>query len=175
MKICSIKQEFYDLFDNSVELEKNPKRPCLIIVKLKYKGTDCNFAIPFRSNINGKANRKQYFPLPPRSTTKSGNKHGLHYIKMFPIKDQYINKYYFETEENKHIVNKVQKNLNLIISEAQQYIKDYENGTRHNYCTNIDVIFNEIYDTDDKQEVASDIDIKSKVTVNKEKSEISVT
>lgn len=78
------------MFDNSVELEKNEKRPCLIIVKLKYKGVKCDFAIPFRSNIYGNASREEYYPLPPRKTTKKGKKHGLHYAKIFPITKEYI-------------------------------------------------------------------------------------
>lgn len=146
MKICSIKKEFYDMFDDNIELEKNDKRPCLIIIKLKYKNKDVDFAIPFRSNIYGGAKRKEYFPLPPRHTTKQGKKHGLHYTKMFPIKKEYFLKYYsIEDKDNKNDMIKIQKNLSKIVNEAQEYIKDYESGIRYDYCTNIEIIFNTIY------------------------------
>lgn len=145
IKVCSIKQSFYDMFDNSIELEKNDKRPCLIILRLKYRGTKCSFAIPFRSNISKGATRKEYFPLPRRKTTKDCKKHGLHYIKMFPITKDYINSYYSENEENKNDIIKIEKNIKLIVEEAQDYITNYENGTRYNFCTKIDVIFDKIY------------------------------
>ncbi|NRT32626.1 hypothetical protein BJV38_004789 [Clostridium beijerinckii] len=175
IKVCSIKQSFYDMFDDSVELEKNEKRPCLIIVRLKYRGVKCDFAIPFRSNISNGATRKEYFPLPPRKTTKKGKKHGLHYIKMFPIKKEYIYSYYSDNKENENDIVKVEKNIKSIVSEVQEYITNYENGTRYNFCTNIDVIFNKIYKPDGKQEVASEIDIKPKETENNQKSESDIT
>lgn len=148
------------MFDNNVELEKNNKRPCLMIIKLLYKGVKCNFAIPFRSNINGKASRKEYFPLPPRKTTEKGKKHGLHYIKMFPITKDYIYKYYSDNKENEKDMIKIKKNIKQIIDEIQEYITNYETGTRYNYCTNIDVIFNKIYKGSIGQDVEENISIK---------------
>lgn len=62
---------------------------------------------------------------------------------------------------------KVEKNIKLIIQEVQEYITNYENGTRYNYCTNIDVIFNTIYNSDEP-EAALDIDIKPKEIENVE-------
>ncbi|MBK1809131.1 hypothetical protein JHL18_00515 [Clostridium sp. YIM B02505] len=157
IKICSIMQSFYDKFDDSVELEKNEKRPCLIIIQLLYKGIKYDFAIPFRSNINGGAKRDEYFPLPPRKTTKKGKKHGLHYIKMFPISKQYIKKYYSENDENKNDITKIEKNLKQIVNEAQKYLEDYETGIRYNFCVDIDTIINEIYkeEVETQQEVAA--------------------
>ena len=138
IRICSIKQEFYDLFDNTCELDKNYKRPCLIVLKLKYKGKKYDFAIPFRSNIYGQAKREEYFPLPPRKTTKKGKKLGLHYIKMFPIIKRYINSYYSDNKDNENDVRKIEKNFKKIVDEAQDYLKNYEDGTRYNYCVDID-------------------------------------
>lgn len=160
MKICSIKREFYDMFDEDVELEKNEKRPCLIIIKLEYKGGKCDFAIPFRSNISGGATRKEYFPLPPRKTTKKGRKHGLHYVKMFPITKRYINKYYDNNKDNENDIKKIEKNYKRIINEAQEYLNNYEKGTRYNYCTNIDLILNKIYNSEVFEEVAMTVEEK---------------
>lgn len=69
--------------------------PFLIILKLKYKGKKYKFALPLRSNI-GNAPKETYFPLPNRKSTRTNRKHGLHYIKMFPIDSKYSRKYYFD-------------------------------------------------------------------------------
>ena len=42
--------------------------------------------------------KDQYFALPTRSTTRAGNHHGLHYIKMFPVTKKYLIRY--RTEGN---------------------------------------------------------------------------
>lgn len=157
IRICSIKQTFYDMFDDSIELEKNEKRPCLIILKLKYKDKKYDFAIPFRSNINGKASRKEFYPLPPRKTTHKHRRHGLHYIKMFPIKKEYINSYYKNNTENQADINKITKNIKTIIKEAQTYLTNYANGARYNYCVNIDRMIDILFI---KENVQEQIEIK---------------
>ena len=56
--------------------------------------TTCyDFAIPIRSNIPASAPKNQYFALPPRPQTRPKNRHGLHYIKMFPVTKQYLIRY----------------------------------------------------------------------------------
>ncbi len=46
-------------------------RPCVLIVKLKYKGEKHQFVVPLRSNIPANVPKDQYFSLPRNSTTKS--------------------------------------------------------------------------------------------------------
>lgn len=65
------------------EMLQNSDRPCVLILKLKYKGVNHCFAVPMRSNISAASPKNEYFPLPPRYTTRSERRHGLHYIKMF--------------------------------------------------------------------------------------------
>lgn len=104
-------------------------RPCVLILKLKYKGKKYKFVVPIRSNISSNTPKKQYFPLPTNSATKSGNRHGLHYIKMFPIDSKYIQKY--KIENNKYmqqIKNIIDKNEKEIIMNCQKYLDEYEQG-----------------------------------------------
>lgn len=144
MKLVTIKQEFLDIFDFPTEImhkDNNGKdRPFLIILALKYKGKKRTFALPFRSNIQVNKNTKgTYFPLPRRSTTKNKRAHGLHYIKMFPINKQYYNKFVVaDNKYNKILMEHIDKNLFKIVQGAQQYLTDYENGIRYNFCTDID-------------------------------------
>lgn len=81
---------------------------------------------------------------------------------MFPIKKQYIESYYRENDDNKNDLDKIKKNLKNIINEAQEYLNDYENGIRYNYCVNIDAVlatvFIESEDTNNEVALAKDID-----------------
>ena len=87
IEIVSIKKKFFQICDDSELLHNDDlKRPYLIILKLKYRGKKIDFAIPFRSNIPSSAKEWEFYPLPPNSTTKETYHHGLHFIKMFPIK-----------------------------------------------------------------------------------------
>ena len=98
MKLVSINQKLLDAFGTDSEMLKKPGRPCVLVIKLKYKGRNMDFAIPLRSNISANTPKNQYFNLPTRSTTKAGNRHGIHYIKMFPIDKKYLLRY--RTEGN---------------------------------------------------------------------------
>ena len=98
MKIVSVKSsllEEYRKIDREM-LDKHG-RPCLLVVRLKYKGKNRMFAVPFRSNIPGNVPKEQYFSLPPRSTTQSGKRHGIHYIKMFPVEKPFLERYRLDT------------------------------------------------------------------------------
>lgn len=139
MKFASVSDRFFSLcsFDGEL-LENTNRRPYLIIVRLKYNGVKHDFAIPFRSNISNKAPKEQYFSLPPRPTTQKNRIHGLHYIKMFPIRKEFLQKFhtdrdsYYET-----LVDVINKNEAIIVQEAQQYLINYENGVRPQYSTDI--------------------------------------
>jgi len=157
VKFSSVSNSFFKLCSFDSELLSNTnRRPYLIILRLKYKNKRCDFAIPFRSNISESTPKDQYFSLPPRKATKNGRKHGLHYIKMFPIKKQYLQKFY--TDNNPYydsILNIINSNLKIIIAEAQNYLINYENGIEYEYCTNIDTIHQILFGTDISDEVAA--------------------
>ena len=96
MKIVSISQDFFDLVEGDRELMLKHNRPCIVVVRLRFRGKRRDFAVPLRSNIAPNVPKDQYFALPPRPTTRPGCRHGIHYIKMFPITKSYQRR--FRTE-----------------------------------------------------------------------------
>lgn len=85
MRIVSISQDFFDLVDGDRELMLKRDRPCIVVVRLRFRGKRRDFAVPLRSNIAPNVPKDQYFALQLRPTTRPGCRHGIHYIKMFPI------------------------------------------------------------------------------------------
>lgn len=51
MKIVSISQDFFDLVDGDRELILKHNRPCIVVVRLRFRGKRRGFAVPLRSNI----------------------------------------------------------------------------------------------------------------------------
>lgn len=116
-------------------------RPCILIMNLKYKGVNHKFAVPLRSNITADVPKKQYFALPPNSATRPGNRHGVHYIKMFPIDNKYLQKYRIENNTYLLQVKSIlDKNEKQIISACQEYLTEYERGKGHFMTPDIDGI-----------------------------------
>ncbi|PXX78107.1 hypothetical protein [Dielma fastidiosa] len=143
IKVVTIKQSFYELFSENHEImrimgQEAKDRPCLILLKMKYKGNLHTFAIPFRSNI-GNAPSNTYFPLPKRAKTKDRRKHGLHYSKMFPITEKYMLAYHMGGDFQEELVMAyIERNIKQIYSEAAQYLKNYETGQHELFCVDID-------------------------------------
>lgn len=141
MKIVTINQTLLKEFQKDPEVLKKTARPCVLIIRLKYKGVNRSFAVPLRSNISAHTPKDQYFALPTRSSTRAGNHHGLHYIKMFPVTKKYLIRY--RTEGNVFattIQNVIDKNEKRIVTECQKYLNDYSNGRRLPFSTDIDLL-----------------------------------
>ena len=51
MKIVSISQDFFDLIEGDRELMLKHNRPCIVVVRLRFRGKRRDFAVPLRSNI----------------------------------------------------------------------------------------------------------------------------
>lgn len=116
-------------------------RPCVLIMKLKYKGKNHQFVVPLRSNISSNVPKNQYFSLPPNSTTKTGNRHGVHYIKLFPIDSKYIQRYRIENNAYMQgIKSMLDKNEKNIIAACQNYLYEYEHGRKDSNTPDIDGI-----------------------------------
>jgi len=116
-------------------------RPCVLIVKLRYKGKNHKFVVPLRSNITSNTPKNQYFSLPPNQTTKVGNRHGVHYIKLFPIDSKYIQKYRIENNTYMQQIKSIlDRNEKTIIESCQNYLYEYEQGKRHIMTPDIDGI-----------------------------------
>lgn len=118
----------------------------MLVIRLKYQKKNYDFAIPIRSNIPASAPKNQYFSLPPRPQTKPHNRHGLHYIKMFPVTKQYLLRY--RTEGNVFatlIQSIIEKNSAQIIKECQNYLDLYSQGIHPKYSTDIEYLINQLY------------------------------
>lgn len=118
MQVVKVSDQFYvDCKTHGTDKEllfNKFGRPCVLIIQLKYRGKRQDFIIPMRSNISANAPKSQYFPLPPNATTKPGNRHGVHYIKLFPIDKKYIQKYRIDNNsfliQIKNILDKNERN-----------------------------------------------------------------
>ena len=73
MKIVSISQDFFDLVEGDRELMLKHNRPCIVVVRLRFRGKRRDFAVPLRSNIAPNVPKDQYFALPPRPKTRPGS------------------------------------------------------------------------------------------------------
>lgn len=141
MKIVSISQEFFDLCGDDRELMTKRNRPCIVVIKLRYKGRKRDFAVPLRSNIAPNVPKSQYFALPPRPTTKPGRRHGIHYIKMFPVQKRFQRR--FRTEGSRYyetLQRTIDTNTKKIVTDCQAYLDDYEKNGKPKYAVDIDRI-----------------------------------
>lgn len=145
MKLVTIDTKLYEKFSEDKEILHKANRPCVVVVKLKYKGHNHDFAVPIRSNIPAASPKHHYFALPPRPATKPKNRHGVHYIKMFPIEKQYLRKYHTDGNISATLMKSIiDKNTKVIVSGCQKYLTDYENGIRPKYSTNIDYLLKQL-------------------------------
>lgn len=117
-------------------------RPSVLLVRLKYKENYHKFVVPLRSNISKKTPKYQYFPLPPNKNTKTGNSHGVHYIKLFPIKNIYVENYIISEQFDLMIKSILDKNEKTIINACQKYLNQCEAGYKHFMTPDIDGILN---------------------------------
>ena len=145
MRLVTINSKYLSSYKVDPEMLQKSSRPCALIVQLRYRGHRYDFAIPLRSNIAPSTPKDQYFPLPPRSTTKKNHRHGVHYIKMFPVKRSFLLR--FRTEGNIYaslIKGILDANEKQIVKECQQYLSDYEKGIRPLYSTDIDLLLGKL-------------------------------
>ena len=126
---------------NNQLLHNEAGRPCVLIVKLKYKGQKRSFIVPLKSNIASNTDRNTFFALPPNSRTKPGNFHGIYYVKLFPIAKKYVQPYLYKNNDYlTKIANIIVDNDNMIIKACQDYLDQYMNGNRNAYTPDIDAI-----------------------------------
>lgn len=146
MKLVKVNQSFYDLVrDEHVDGEimfNEQGRPCVLLVNLEYKGNLRKFVVPLRSNISAKAPRGQYFPLPPNKNTRPKCHHGVHYVKLFPIENQYVDKYRVDGKYYDVVKKILNENESVIVSACQAYLRQCETGNRHPMTPDIDGIIN---------------------------------
>ena len=103
-----------------------------------------DFALPLRSNISKTVKKENYFKLPNNKKTKIGNHHGIHFEKMFPIKNEYKIKFRKDEFLEKIIVPFIILHFKELVIQAQEYLNRYEAGIRTNYSTNIEEILKKL-------------------------------
>lgn len=148
MKLVSINTTLLQKYAGDSQVLLKSGRPYALVLRLNYNCKKYDFAVPLRSNIPASAPKNEYFPLPPRPTTLPKNRHGLHYIKMFPVTKSYLVR--CRTEGNKFatlIQNIIDKNAKQIISECQTYLNNYQSGIRPMFSTDIDYLLSQLYST----------------------------
>ncbi|MBQ6638504.1 MAG: hypothetical protein IJH82_07610 [Lachnospiraceae bacterium] len=141
MRLVKIKPEVLKKYSADKQIMQKDERPSVLIMRLLYKGQNYTFAVPVRSNIPAASPKDEYFPLPTRSTTKDGRRHGIHYIKMFPIKPS--DAVLYRTDGNLYaalVKGVIDKHEKQIIKECQDYLQWYENGRHPEYATDIDYL-----------------------------------
>lgn len=141
--LVAVSQEFFKLcsFDKELLENYNQGRPYMVILKLKYREKLIDFALPLRSNISKTTKKQNFFKLPNNKKTKTGNHHGIHFEKMFPIEKKYKVKFRQDEFLEKIIVPFISVNLKKIVNSAQEYLIKYENGEKTIYSTDIDKIY----------------------------------
>ena len=115
-------------------------RPSVLIIRLKYKERLHKFVVPLRSNISPATPKNQYMSLPTNTKTKPHYSHGIHYIKLFPITDEYIQAYSISDSFDLMIKTIIDNNESTIVSACQDYLMDCENGNKHFMTPDIDGI-----------------------------------
>ncbi len=140
MKLVTVSEELLKKYrEQDSEVLQENDRPYMLLVKLKYHGKRVDFAIPLRSNIPPGAPRKQYFPLPNRSTTREYCHHGIHYIKMIPIKKQYIQRFHTDGDIFSTLIAAyIEKHEKDVVKQCQAYLDAYQAFERQEFCTDID-------------------------------------
>lgn len=149
MKLVTINTALFDKYKNDTEILTKSKRPYVLVIRLKYKGEKYDFAVPIRSNIPAAAPKKQYFPLPPRPSTHPKNRHGLHYIKMFPVTKQYLVRYRTKGNQFATLIKTIiDKNRKTIINDCQTYLDEYSKGHHPPFSTDIDYLLSQLISDD---------------------------
>lgn len=117
-----------------------------MIVDLVYKGQKHAFVVSLRSNIAKNVTKCQYFPLPPNACTQPGKRHGVHYIKLFPMDRKYVRPY--KISQSAYLVmvkNILDKNESKIVNACQDYLNEYEKGQGSSMTPDIDEILAWLY------------------------------
>ena len=146
MKLVTIRADLLSLYEKDKEVLQKAGRPYVVVLRLKYKEQNYDFVVPIRSNIPAAAPKEQYFALPPRPTTRPRNRHGLHYIKMFPITKEYQVRYRTDGNEFARLIQQIlDKNTKQIVLECQQYLDDYAAGKHPQFSTDIDFLLSVLH------------------------------
>lgn len=140
MRLVSIADDYVDLLSSrDREFMQKHGRPCVLLVRLRFRGRRHDFAVPLRSNIAPNVPKEQYFALPPRPSTRPRCRHGVHYIKMFPVRRDLVRR--FRTEGNAYyekLVAILDANQSRLVRECQAYLDGYERLGKPRFAVDLD-------------------------------------
>lgn len=146
MKLVTINPKLLEKYQSDPEVLTKSGRPYVMVIHLIYKGKKYDFAVPIRSNIPAAAPKEQYFALPPRPTTRPKNRHGIHYIKMFPVTKEYLIRYRTEGNVFAQLIQSIiDKNTKKIVDACQAYLDQYASGQKPQFATNIDYLLTKLF------------------------------
>ena len=149
MRLVKISETFFEKcksHNTQDELLYNEEgRPAVLLVRLKYKNNYHKFVVPLRSNISSSTPKWQYFSLPPTSRTRLNCSHGVHYIKIFPVTNEYVESYIVNKPFDRLIKQILTNKEKDIIKACQAYLNRCEKGNKHRMTPDIDGILNWLY------------------------------
>lgn len=146
MKLVTINPKLLEKYQSDPEVLTKSGRPYVMVIHLIYKGKKYDFAVPIRSNIPAAAPKEQYFALPPRPTTRPKNRHGIHYIKMFPVTKEYLIRYRTEGNVFAQLIQSIiDKNTKKIVDACQAYLDQYASGQKSQFATDIDYLLTKLF------------------------------
>lgn len=155
IKLIVLKQRYFEIVRDSELLinHNSNERACLLIVKLKFKNENYDFAIPWRSNVpNNKKIKNLVFSLPNTSKTKPGYKACLDFRKMTPLPRRFksndlYKKYKLYISNDVKTACFIQHNFSKIVKQAQNVLDYREKGQLHaSYLVDIDSAIKKLKD-----------------------------
>ncbi len=139
VSITYIDQELERLYEVTDSEFLRNKRPCLLVLRLKYLNGRHDFLVPIRSNLDPRYCNGNFFELPPRQITRSGRVHALQYTKMFPVDGTFLTSYRFKNSFEEDLVKgAIRDNMPEIVSGCQRYLDNYDCQSKLAYSTDID-------------------------------------
>lgn len=144
LKLIVLKDEYYKLVNDPEQLiSKNGNdRACMLTVKLKFKGDNYKFAIPWRSNVSSDPLLdKVIYLLPNTSKTKKEKRACLDFRKMTPITskcNKLIRNYRLFRVNDLQTAEFIEKNINEIVVSAKRYLHNREKGKKLPNSVNIE-------------------------------------
>jgi hypothetical protein len=130
---------FFEHCGDDPELLTKQGRPHVLLLRMRYCDRRLTFALPLRSNIPPQTPADLFYPLPPNPHTRPLMRHGLHFVKMFPVSKACYQAFRFKP--NEYYVGLVQyldKHYEDIVNKSQAYLDAYARGERPRYAVDID-------------------------------------
>jgi hypothetical protein len=146
LRLVSIDKSYFDSIGTDAEVLQKQGRPCVLVLRLRFRGKRRDFAVPLRSNISPRTPKDQYFALPPRPTTKPYHRHGIHYLKMFPISKKFYKRFRIDGNSYYEKLDAIiSRNIKQIVNGCQTYLDNYEHSGCPRYAPDLDMLIKKLW------------------------------